>query len=180
MVGWHHRLNGQEFGWTPGVGDRQGGLACCDSWGRKESDTIEHLNCTEYAFYEKLFFFVCTYTCIWSLLVAQRVKEFAFNAGDPCWIPGSWGRSPREGNGNPLPYSCLEYSLYRGAWWTAVHGSQRVGQDWVSLTHSLILVYIYCIRTENTGDIQNAYRYTGGTQLLIKLVFPYISFYFYL
>ena len=67
----------------------KGGLACCDSWGRKESDTIEHLNCTEYAFYEKLFFFVCTYTCIWSLLVAQRVKEFAFNAGDPCWIPGS-------------------------------------------------------------------------------------------
>ena len=55
-------------------------------------------------------------------------KESAFNAGDPCWIPGS-GRSPREGNANPLQYSCLEYSMYRGAWWTAVHGSQRVGQD---------------------------------------------------
>ena len=38
MVGWHHRLNGHGFGWTLGVGDRQGGLACCDSWGRKESD----------------------------------------------------------------------------------------------------------------------------------------------
>ena len=37
MVGWHHRLNGHGFGWTPGVGDGQGGLACCGSWGRKES-----------------------------------------------------------------------------------------------------------------------------------------------
>ena len=47
MVGWHHRLNGYEFGWTPGVGDGQGGLACCDSWGHKESDTIERLDWTE-------------------------------------------------------------------------------------------------------------------------------------
>ena len=39
MVGWHHRLDGHEFEWTPGDGDGQGGLACCDSWGRKESDT---------------------------------------------------------------------------------------------------------------------------------------------
>ena len=44
MVGWHHRLDTHEFGWTPGVGDRQGGLVCCDSWGRKESDTTEQLN----------------------------------------------------------------------------------------------------------------------------------------
>ena len=42
-VGWHHRLDGHEFEWTPGVGDGQGGLACCDSWGRKESDTTEQL-----------------------------------------------------------------------------------------------------------------------------------------
>ena len=47
MAGWHHRLNGREFEWTPGVGDGQGGLACCDSWGRKESDTTERLNWTE-------------------------------------------------------------------------------------------------------------------------------------
>ena len=35
MAGWHHRLNGREFEWTPGDGDGQGGLACCDSWGRR-------------------------------------------------------------------------------------------------------------------------------------------------
>ena len=44
MVEWHHRLNGHGFGWTLGVGDGQGGLACCGSWGRKESDTTERLN----------------------------------------------------------------------------------------------------------------------------------------
>ena len=43
MAGWHHWLNGRESEWTPEVGDGQGGLACCDSWGRKESDTTEWL-----------------------------------------------------------------------------------------------------------------------------------------
>ena len=47
MVGWHHWLNGHVFGWTPGVGDGQGGLVCCGSWGHKESDTTEQLNWTE-------------------------------------------------------------------------------------------------------------------------------------
>ena len=47
MAGWHHRLDGHEFGWTLEVGDGQGGLVCCDSWGRKESDTTEWLKCTE-------------------------------------------------------------------------------------------------------------------------------------
>ena len=44
MVGWHHRLNGHGFGWTLGVGDGQGGLVCCSSWGCKESDMTERLN----------------------------------------------------------------------------------------------------------------------------------------
>ena len=47
MVGWHHQLNGHGFGWTPGVGDGQGVLACCGSWGHKESGTTEQLNWTE-------------------------------------------------------------------------------------------------------------------------------------
>ena len=47
MAGWHHQLDGCAFEWTPGVGDGQGGLVCCDSWGCKESDTTERLNWTE-------------------------------------------------------------------------------------------------------------------------------------
>ena len=47
MVGWHQRLNGHEFEHTPGVGDGQGSLVCCSSWGCKESDTTEPLSQTE-------------------------------------------------------------------------------------------------------------------------------------
>ena len=49
------------------------------------------------------------------------VKESAYNAEDVGLIPGL-GRSPGEGNGNPLQYSCLENSMDRGAWWARVHG----------------------------------------------------------
>ena len=47
MAGWHHQLDGREFDWTLGVGDGQGGLECCNSWGHKELDTTEWLNWTE-------------------------------------------------------------------------------------------------------------------------------------
>ena len=47
MLGWHHRLDGHEFGWTLGIGDEQGGLACCGSLGHKELDMTEQLNWTE-------------------------------------------------------------------------------------------------------------------------------------
>ena len=47
MVEWHHQHSGHGFGWTPGVGDGQGGLVCCGSWGLKESDMTEQLNWTE-------------------------------------------------------------------------------------------------------------------------------------
>ena len=47
MVGWHHRLDGQEFEQAPGVGDGQGSLVCCSPWGCKGSDTTERLNWSE-------------------------------------------------------------------------------------------------------------------------------------
>ena len=53
------------------------------------------------------------------------IKNPPANAGVPDSIPGS-GRSPGEGTGNPLQYSCLENSIDKGAWWAVVHGSQRV------------------------------------------------------
>ena len=58
MAGWHHRPYGRKFEWTLGVGD---GLACCDSWGRKESDTTERLNWTEL----KLYMYNITVHCIY-------------------------------------------------------------------------------------------------------------------
>ena len=56
-------------------------------------------------------------------------KESAWNTGDPGSIPGS-GRSPGEGNGNTLQYSCLENYMNTGAWQATVNGVQRVGHDW--------------------------------------------------
>ena len=66
MAGQHHWLDGHEFEWTPRVGDGQGGLACCDSWGGKESDTTEWLNWTEifHCVYapQHLYPFICQWT----------------------------------------------------------------------------------------------------------------------
>ena len=59
-------------------------------------------------------------------------KESACNAGDPGLIPGL-GRSPGEGNGNPLQYSCLEIFKDRGAWWATIH---EVAKSWKGLVTS--------------------------------------------
>ena len=58
MAGWHHWLDGRESEWTPGASDGQGGLVCCDSWGHKESDTIEQLNWTELNIPAKVLLFI--------------------------------------------------------------------------------------------------------------------------
>ena len=60
MAGWHHRLDAYEFGGTPGVGDGQGGLVSCDSWGHKESDMTECLNLTEPNILKFLFLTIST------------------------------------------------------------------------------------------------------------------------
>ena len=69
---------------------------------------------------------------------ASADKEPACNEGDLGSIPGL-GRCPREGNGNPLKYSCLENSLDRRAQRATVHRLQRVGHDWATSTFTFIL-----------------------------------------
>ena len=64
-------------------------------------------------------------------------KTSACNAGDLGSIPGS-GRSPGEGNGNPLQYSCLENPMDRGAWWATVNGVAKSQTRLSNFTHSLI------------------------------------------
>ena len=80
--------DGHEFEWTPGVGDGQGGLACCNSWGHKELDTTEWLNWTE---------------------LSLNLWYIAFNLCALCAYS-------TEGNGTPLQYSCLENPMDEGAW----------------------------------------------------------------
>ena len=105
MAGWHHRLDGREFEWTLGVGDGQGGLVYFDSWGRKESDTTERLNWTEL----HLLGFLCG-------LAVKNPPANAKGTGDVGSVPGS-GRSPGEGNGNLLQYSCLENPMAEEPGW---------------------------------------------------------------
>ena len=69
MAGWHHWLDGPEFEWTPGVDDGQAGLACCDSWGHKESDTTERLNWTELNWQREIL-----YKCLKLFLLHTEVK----------------------------------------------------------------------------------------------------------
>ena len=116
-----------------------------------------------------IFFKIVLYSCFFNLFYWSRVdlqscgrfwctpKWFSFfyrfpsgsgskvsacSAGNPGSIPGL-GRSPGEGNGNPLQYSCLENSMDGGAWWATVHGLQRVGREWArSLLHIYILPHI--------------------------------------
>ena len=95
MAGWHHWFDGRESEWTPGVGDGQGGLACCSSWGCKESDTTERLNWTE------------PWTAVPALRPALRI--ILDKLLDPA-------KSHGEGSGTPLQYSCLENHMGRGAW----------------------------------------------------------------
>ena len=75
LAGWHHWLDGRESEWTSGIGDGQGGLACCDSWGHKESDTTKRLNWTELRKIQR--------HC-WSSLKAQRSFEIR-NSQCPDW-----------------------------------------------------------------------------------------------
>ena len=70
---------------------------------------------------------------LWGFPGGSDGKESACNARDPSSIPGS-GRSPEEGNGNPLQHSCLENPMDRGAWQAAVHGGHRVRHDSVTST----------------------------------------------
>ena len=74
IAGWHHWLDGCESEWTLGVGDGQRGLACCDSWGHKESDTTEQLNCIELA-HDMIFSVLSAYNKANKILVLNKVND---------------------------------------------------------------------------------------------------------
>ena len=104
----------------------------------------------------------------------SEVKASACNAGDLGSIPGS-ERSPGEGNGNPLQYSCLENPMDGGAWWATVHRSQRVGHDW---TTSLLFLYGECVTYKDdyymVPDFRNIFPLSGETQTLIISLANYV------
>ena len=126
--GWMASLTQWTWVWVnSGVGGEQGGLACCDSWGCKELDTMQRLDWTELNQTEEP---------AEGFPGGSVGKETACNAGDPGdmdLIP-ALGRSPGGGQDNPLQYSCLENPMDRGAWWATVHRSRRHRwSDWACM-----------------------------------------------
>ena len=73
MAGWHHWLDGHGFGWTPGVGDGQGGLVCCYSWSHKKSDMTKQLNWTELNWIEDVLFWY--FLSFWVLFYISLITD---------------------------------------------------------------------------------------------------------
>ena len=103
MAGWHHWLDARDSEWTPGVGDWQESLACCDSWGWKESDMTEQLNWIELGeiFLHKLFSFVWFYTLQLKMFLSWPMERNSLDhhRGLPSqkavtlqilWSPSNW------------------------------------------------------------------------------------------
>ena len=132
MAGWHHRLNGRESEWTLGVGDGQGGLACCNSWSRKESDTTEWLNWSELnwilSIRHSVLYVFYIYQLIYFWTDPSQQKDLLVSLTDH-W--GSWvsevspsrlfdhGRPQIQTHGEPLLLNCymvMPQVLYRHLW----------------------------------------------------------------
>ena len=123
MVGWHHQLHGHGFGWTTGVGDGQGGLGCCSSWGHKESDTTERLNWTK---------LIPMTALLGASLAAQMVKNPPAMKETLIRFLG-WKDSLEKGMAAHSSILCLENSCSTngGAWWAIVHGVAK-SRTWLS------------------------------------------------
>ena len=88
--------------------------------------------------------YMWSYTCIWASLVAQRLKRLPGMRETGVRFPGS-GRSPGEGNGNPLQYSCLENPMEGGAWWATVHGVAKSRTQLSDFAFAFIHVLHVCM-----------------------------------
>ena len=107
MVGSHHRLNGHGFGWTLGVGDGQGGLVCCNSWGHKESDMTEWLKWTELSGFgiSVMLASKWVWECFLFSIIWKSLRRVSINSFLNVWsISPTWG------------HLVLGFSLSEGFW----------------------------------------------------------------
>ena len=106
MVGWHHWVNGHKFGLAPGVGDGQGNLACCSSWGCKESDMTEQLNWTDRNNWN-LFLTVLEAGSLWSLCQNAWVLVRTLLWVVDIWHPALSSRGRKRALVSSVPYNLI-------------------------------------------------------------------------
>ena len=136
MAGWHHWLDGRESEWTPGVGDGQRGLVCCDSWGRKESDTTERLNWTELKNIG-----VC---------VSFQISAFVF-----------FKYIPRSGVSGSYGIFCLFFAVTHGLWdlssliqdWTEAWQWKQQLLTTEPLRNYLAFIIVFNLLAKNSGKV---------------------------
>ena len=135
MAGWHHWLESE---WTPGVGDGQAGLACCDSWGRKESDTTEQLNWMPFCSVIRWGF--CSVS-IYYALTNPVAKSWLI--GKDSEAVRNWGQEEKGTTEDEMAgwHHWLDGWVWvnSGSWWRTGRpcvlrfmGLQRVGHDWAT------------------------------------------------
>ena len=116
MAGWHHWLDGHESEWTPGVGDGQGGLACCNSWGHKYSDMTEQLNWNEQFFscWNLLFSAPSGESPLHPPLLLLQISSHLLHLQDLSWHPSL----QLAGSGSPLlsSYQSAVFPLSHWFW----------------------------------------------------------------
>ena len=157
MVGWHHQLNGNEFEWTPGVGDGQGSLVCCSPWGSEELHMTERLNWTDKD-YKEIQPVHSKGNQSWifteGLMLKMKLQYFRLmQRTDSLKRPWCWERLKAGGEGDdrrwdgwmasPTQWTWVWVSS--GSWWWTGKpgvlqsmGSQRAGHDWVTEQNWLI------------------------------------------
>ena len=150
MAGWHHWLDGCESQWTPEVGDGQGGLACCDSWGRKESDTTEPLIWSDLIFPNVLDPLVFPFLLA-TIHITLHVKNWVVDMFLSCWFADV----------------CVHKGRYYPLCWALTIFSLEYCYFYTWLTIIIVIIIIFYHMEDVCKSIYHLFSFNGLLLLLL-------------